>query len=293
MRSVLVYLSTFNGEKYLDELIKSVLSQTGVNVFLHIRDDHSTDDTKKIILSYAKKYPKISYEFGDNLGYAKSFWHIFSLTESYDYYAFCDQDDVWKNDKLFQAVSLIEKQKNNTPVLYYSDAIAVDSELHVIKNNAFQVRAPSSKFEALQHSMAPGCTFVFNFKLFEIAKLYSGYMESHDWTLAAIAAFFGNIVADNHSYILYRLHGDNAQGWLSKQKSFHIKVIRFFKKPNRTRSRFAKDFLNTYKNHLNSEDIKAVYHLGYYRINHKRLALFFDRHYHGFMFHVYILLGRV
>ena len=52
MRTVAVLLSTYNGEKYLEELIESILKQEKVNVKLFIRDDESSDSTVSIINKY-------------------------------------------------------------------------------------------------------------------------------------------------------------------------------------------------------------------------------------------------
>lgn len=54
-----VLMSTYNGEKYLKEQIDSILNQKGVEVYLTIRDDGSTDHTLEIIDDYVKKDPRV------------------------------------------------------------------------------------------------------------------------------------------------------------------------------------------------------------------------------------------
>ena len=48
MRKVQVLMSTYNGEKFLDEQIRSIVAQKGVEVSILVRDDGSTDSTPEI-----------------------------------------------------------------------------------------------------------------------------------------------------------------------------------------------------------------------------------------------------
>ena len=92
-RSILILLSTYNGEKYIKEQIDSILSQT-VPVHLLIRDDGSSDDTPYIIAKYAERYSNIELIRGRNLGFVGSFNSLISseFAEKYEWIAFCDQD---------------------------------------------------------------------------------------------------------------------------------------------------------------------------------------------------------
>ena len=99
---VAILMSTYNGERYLREQIDSLLNQTYKDWKLYIRDDKSTDGTVSIIEGYVRVYPdQIVYKsdgFG-NLGAGCSFMQLLSSIDS-DYYMFCDQDDVWMEDKI-------------------------------------------------------------------------------------------------------------------------------------------------------------------------------------------------
>ncbi len=103
MNKILVLMSTYNGEKYVDLQVKSVLNQKQVSVKLYIRDDGSKDKTVDIIKSF--KDDRITIFEGRNKGARDSFFEsIESAPLDFDYYAFCDQDDYWEDDKLFCAV---------------------------------------------------------------------------------------------------------------------------------------------------------------------------------------------
>ena len=97
---LIVLLSTYNGEKYLREQLNSLVKQILRPDQILIRDDGSSDATMDIIKYYADSYKFIKYYQGENLGAAKSFMELINKAEEADYYALCDQDDVWFEDKL-------------------------------------------------------------------------------------------------------------------------------------------------------------------------------------------------
>ena len=86
MRNICVIVSTFNGEKYIEEQINSLINQEGVDVDIYVRDDGSSDNTINIL----EKYSCIDLEVGQNMGYTKSFMKkLYEVPENYEYYAFC------------------------------------------------------------------------------------------------------------------------------------------------------------------------------------------------------------
>ena len=127
MKIVCVLLSTYNGEKYLKEQLDSVLNQKDITLNFLVRDDGSTDSTIDILKQYEKE-GKIKLIVGKNIGYKKSFYELAKLAPLSDYYAFCDQDDVWDDDKLITAVNMLERENNSIPLLYFS-------ALRVVNNN--------------------------------------------------------------------------------------------------------------------------------------------------------------
>ena len=99
---IAILMSTYNGASYLKEQIDS-LEKQDVPVDIFIRDDGSTDKTIDILKKYQSK-PNVHIEYGINLGYKKSFMTLLMKVNDYDYYAFCDQDDIWLPNKISCAV---------------------------------------------------------------------------------------------------------------------------------------------------------------------------------------------
>ena len=123
-------MSTYNGEKYIEQQLDSIFKNTK-NVFLYVRDDGSKDRTIEILRNYGIKHAvPIEVNEGENVGSAESFLTALRKCPKADYYAFCDQDDVWIDGKLSAATKQIGT--TNQPVLWCSDYQVTDSDLHVM-----------------------------------------------------------------------------------------------------------------------------------------------------------------
>ena len=166
MYRCLVLLSTYNGEKYLPELLDSVMAQKDVRIDVLARDDGSKDKTVEIL----KKYDRVQVYTGENLKPAKSFLDlILTADASYDYYALCDQDDVWKPEKVISAIEHIKD--SNKPTLYSSAVEVVDRDLNFIRKSFTDNSFKDPLYDILTYG-TPGCTFVFNKALMQKLKEY-------------------------------------------------------------------------------------------------------------------------
>lgn len=93
--SVLILMSTYNGEKYLNTQLESLLKQEGVETHLLVRDDGSHDATLDILKAWKEKYQAwIDIIEGDNVGFALSFTYLLQVAAAQypevGYFAFCD-----------------------------------------------------------------------------------------------------------------------------------------------------------------------------------------------------------
>ena len=136
MKTVIVLLSTYNGTKYLSEQLDSLYSQNGVDIHIIARDDGSKDNTVEILKSYQNKFGKMTILAEDNVGCAKSFFSLIhyvcqSKDLKADYFAFCDQDDVWLPEKLKRAAEKLDTEEAERK-LYFCSANFVDSNLNYL-----------------------------------------------------------------------------------------------------------------------------------------------------------------
>lgn len=220
MDKVIILLSTYNGSGFLREQLNSLLSQKNVDIEILVRDDGSTDDTCAILDEYTNSGKLIWYR-GNNLGPAFSFFDLMKKAPKSDYYAFCDQDDVWKTYKLTIAVNSLKKNLH-IPALYCSNYDVVDADLRNLGQSSKICN--NSLAAALFHNSVTGCTAVINYELLELVRSKTPtYIEMHDWWIFLICtAFKGFIYFDKESYILYRQHGNNVVG----NKTSKLKLIR-------------------------------------------------------------------
>lgn len=205
---VQVLLSTYNGERFVEDLINSILSQSAVEVTLLIRDDGSTDTTRKILNEIAQSHPEIVLISENNVGVVSSFFHLLKLAGEADYYAFADQDDIWKPEKLISAVKKLQDLEADEPGMYYSRLEFVNEQLEPI---GFSKKPIYSGFRnALVQNQATGCTVVLNDAArVKIVDKLPNWALMHDWWCYLVTSAFGTVVYDDNSYILYRKHGKN------------------------------------------------------------------------------------
>lgn len=204
MKKVAIIMSTYNGERYIEEQLLSILNQTYTNIEIYIRDDCSTDGTVKIIEKYAS-YPKLHFIKGDkNMGYPEGFYYLMSQEIEADYFSFSDQDDVWEPQKIERAVQSLEKLNQNIPLLYFAAYDLCDQYLNHIKvlpNINFEPSFRNSLFQCL----ALGYTMVMNKQAKDIcATKRSIKTISKDVWIGMICSGLGEVIFDRRSCAKYR-----------------------------------------------------------------------------------------
>ena len=206
-----ILLSTYNGEQYIVEQLDSLLAQSYPNIEIFIRDDGSSDSTVSIINHYIKFHPekKISFLFppsSENSGYQKSFWKLLRECPEADYYAFCDQDDIWLPDKVARGVRSLEEKSSSLPLLYTSSFAYYDNQLNY-SGSAPKVNTPIMLKDVLFYTPAFGFTIMINNQLRALAKTFPENLTiPHDnWCLKA-AASLGEIIYDPSVTAKYRRH---------------------------------------------------------------------------------------
>jgi glycosyltransferase involved in cell wall biosynthesis len=231
---VQVLLSTYNGQKYLKELMDSVLNQDVPDLEVLVRDDGSTDETLRILEKYSG-LKNVQILPGKNLGVVRSFFTLLEISSpDAEYIAFCDQDDVWKEDKVSRAISILEKHGNNVPAMYCSRLTLADENLKILGFS----RIPGQELafgNALVQNVATGCTIIINnaARQLILKKLPSAAMI-HDWWIYQVVSAFGKVIYDVESRILYRQHSANVIGEKSGLLAKWIKRVGRFLKYVRT-----------------------------------------------------------
>jgi glycosyltransferase involved in cell wall biosynthesis len=262
---IAIVLSIYNGEKYLVEQIDSLLSQTYKNLVIVIRDDGSDDKSFAIAEKYALMHPQRFHVLaldnqnkGASGGFAFLMEYVLAnkmtLGLEKGYLMFCDQDDVWFDEKVEMQMSAMlkaEEAGGDCPVLIHSDLQVVSSEKSLIAKSfvVFQgLEIKRSTFPNLIISnLITGCTALVNEALAVKALPISDKAIMHDWWLAIVAAAFGKVIFLDMPLIYYRQHENNTIG------------AKEFVRPPLTRLSFWRHLVSSKTNpHLNEVGIQAA-----------------------------------
>lgn len=222
---IAIVLASYNGEKYISDQINSIINQSYPDWHLFIRDDASSDSTLELEKEFVNKYPERITVYSNQTVYhgpKHNFFYLskIALNRGYKYIMFCDQDDVWKKDKVkstYLKMKNIEKNAN-IPTLVHSDLEVVDENLNVLGTSFMNYRALDPTTKDLNHLLiqnnVTGCTMMVNHALLEKALQFKNMdlVAMHDWWFALIACIYGDIGFLEKSTICYRQHGGNVVG---------------------------------------------------------------------------------
>lgn len=216
LNKCVVLLSTYNGELFIENQIKSILSQKDVLVTLYIRDDGSTDNTVNIIKS---KFVcnNVFLREEKNIGIVKSFFMLIEQApEGYDFYSLADQDDLWDDNKLSIAINILRNNSHHLPSMYCSNQRLINQSGYCFNKSVYGEQILNHDINRLLLSnIATGCTVVFNHLLRDLfLKFYpdENNISTHDHWLALLAEQFGNLYYDINPHISYRQHSTNQIG---------------------------------------------------------------------------------
>lgn len=278
MNKVLVLLSTYNGERFLAEQLDSLYAQEGVDLHILVRDDGSTDNTLEILNRYRDEYGKMDIVCGDNVGASRSFYKLLRLADAqtvdYDYYSFCDQDDVWFAKKLLKATSALDPS-DNIYRFYYCGYQFINA-----KGEKFgEVHPEKASYKILSfRNPCIGCSQVFSkgilkksLDIFTVLNDKTTDMRIvglHDFWIAQLSYFLDSfIVADSDINFSYRQHGGNvtrATGE-SRLRKIKEKYILYTKVVPNTFSKKAMMLLQLEKKDISREKADFLQQVGEYK----------------------------
>ena len=219
MMRTAILLSTYcPNATYLSEQLDSIGRQT-VSCALVRRDDSET-----------------------HLGAMKSFETLLQETDGYDYYAFADQDDVWKPQKMERLIGAMEEAERSygkqTPLVVHCDLEVVDSGLKRIAASFWQYSGLNP--DMLDHHLpymaisncVTGCAMLLNAAARKVSLPFGNQAYMHDqWIAVSTLRAGGQVIPVREALVLYRQHGKNTlgaveykgmslQGWREKRKLF-------------------------------------------------------------------------
>ena len=214
---IAILLGTFQGERFLAQQLDSIHTQTHAGWRLWASDDHSSDATADVLRDYQARWgsDRLHVELGPGRGFSANFLALAcNPAIEADYFAFCDQDDLWDADKLATAVAWLERVPRDVPALYCSRTRLIDATNREIRISPL-FRKPPIFENALVHSIAAGNTMVFN-RPARALLVEAGadiVVQSHDWwTYLLVTGCGGNVYYDPAPHVGYRQHARNLVG---------------------------------------------------------------------------------
>ncbi len=224
---VTILLATCEGERYLPQLLESIRTQKYENWRLLVRDDNSQDSTMDILRMFAAKVPqnvKITVNEPASGSARNNFALLFedAAYEKADYVMCCDQDDVWKPEKIFVTMQTMLWEEHvlmgsRVPILVHTDLEVVDEQGDVIApsmSEMSQIRRKQTLEQLLLQNHVTGCTMMINGPLLlGVADyIHGSAVIMHDYWCALYATVFGKVVAVKRATVEYRQHGKNSVG---------------------------------------------------------------------------------
>lgn len=229
---IIICMSTFNGEQFLNKQIQSIRSQDYTNWILLIHDDGSTDNTIKIINNFLELDNRIQLvtDLQGHLGVKKSFLSL-CFKEDADFYMFSDQDDIWLPSKISKLLNAIQGENQEIPILIHSDYQTVNKDGEKI-NGYLSGYQDTELEELLLKNNVTGCTCLFNRSLKNCVQAKKNEIDysrmiMHDWWLAIIASAFGKVMYFPEVTVLYRQHSNNVVGAVTANNSFLQRLLKF------------------------------------------------------------------
>ena len=246
-----ILVATYNGEKYIRELLDSLLSQTYPDIDIFILDDGSKDNTVSIVNEYISRGIHIIPN-SHNLGYPFSFYKLLTDCSDADYYCLCDQDDVWYPDKVESSIKILEQKNNSIPQLCFSAFEYCDESLNHLRNSD----TPPENITFLKtffQCYMWGFTTIFNnaFRNKFIEKLPQKTKDEDYW-FHMMAVAFGEINYNPKISAKHRRHGKNHSQDPTSFIKFQLWRIKYFLFNNQFKiyHGMLQEFFNYYSNDL-------------------------------------------
>ncbi len=222
-----IALATFNGSKFLTEQLDSLAAQTRLPDEMVVCDDRSEDDTLAIVAAFARTAPfPIRFEQNEvRLNFRANFTKA-ALACSGDLIAFCDQDDIWRPDKLARVAAAFDDEE----VLLVCHNARIYTAADGAAGWLFDKSVPSSVSAPLTRTlftMPPGFTQTFRRSLLPLFSLRETSFDmwsppeplAHDQWAHTLAGALGKVVYLNEDLVDYRQHGANLFGFKMDTRS--------------------------------------------------------------------------
>ena len=217
---VSVAMATYNGEKYLEQQMDSILSQLGGDDELIISDDNSSDQTQAIVEGYMKEDHRVKFFLNEDSGVTSNFENAIKRTRN-EIIFLSDQDDIWKPEKVETVKSYYEKNPNIQMIM--SDITVVDNQLNTTIESFYEFRGSrAGVLKNIIKNSYIGCAMSFRKELKAKILPIPRNVPMHDMWIGLVADMNKSALLIPEKLIYYRRHDatvttvENTSTWQEK-----------------------------------------------------------------------------
>ena len=201
-----VAMAYYNGAKYIDEQIRSILANMEDADELIISVDDASDGSETILQNWAKNDPRIRIIKGPGKGVVKNFENAIKHCRG-DIIFLSDQDDVWEKNKMTEIEHVFEDPKVMAVV---HDAQIVDEKLSSLNQTTFEWRDNKAGFwKNMKKNSYIGCCMAVRRSALKRILPIPDNIWIHDQWIGLLAEQLGKVVFIEEPLIYYRRHGGN------------------------------------------------------------------------------------
>lgn len=248
MMKTSVVISTFNGMKYIEEQLSSIRDQIVKPDEVLIFDDRSSDGTYDFVKQFIASNNLsgwIVVQNSSNKGWEFNFWDGIQNATG-DIIFTCDQDDIWRNDKIAVCRNYMSNPYINLLVSNYyiwtENKQVLGHKLN--KDNPHKIIMDDSFFDVKY----PGCTYCFKKSFYTQIKDYWKAGYPHDAMLWRYAILCDSLFCINEPLIKWRRHKESTYAtesrlsktlnkkisWIAYSESFVEAMMKFCLENNTT-----------------------------------------------------------
>ena len=219
MSSVSIVIAAYCGEQFIIRQMESLFRQTRLPDEIIISDDSPNENLARLVTERAAtapciiKYSRNDHQLGSTQNFAKGLLHC-----SCDIIFLCDQDDVWKEDKVEKLVNELEMHEDCDVV--FCNSMMVDLMLNPLgrttadivnftQEKAHDINNGKGLLHLLRTPMLYGHNIAFRRSFLKILLPIPQILDSHDLFIAELCAGRGRLRCVYENLTLHCRHGNN------------------------------------------------------------------------------------
>lgn len=216
-----VALAYYNGGKYINEQLDSIMTQLGAEDEIIISVDGANDGSMDLLRELARADARIRLIDGPGQGVVKNFEHAIMACEG-DIIFLSDQDDIWKKDKVKKVLKAFES--HSVDVVLHNASMVDGDGVEIPGDTLFDLRnSRTGLMRNLLKNSYVGCCMAFRSTIKEVILPIPEEMYMHDYWIGTAGEMLGGTGLLKECLIDYRRHGDNVTDLTHGSLSFMVK----------------------------------------------------------------------